>query len=330
MSSVETLASLIRESRGVAHKGDIAAVVATLGIGGGDTVPVGDDTAVIPDGDGGHLLVAIEGFVEDFVAADPWFAGYCGVMVNVSDVLAMGGTPLAIVDALWSRDEAGAAPLLAGLREAAARYGVPIVGGHSNLRAAGGQLSVAILGRAKVPVTSFGARPGDVVIVATDLRGRFRDPFPWWDASTGSDTATLRRGMRILPALAEAGRLTATKDISMAGVVGTAMMLAEASRVGCTIDLDRLPMPTGVTTERWLTAFPSFGFIMTARAEDETAILDAFHTDGIACATAGTVDDGHVVSIHQRGATAQVWDFAQPLTGCRRSDTPQLLETENA
>ncbi|MET0362720.1 MAG: hypothetical protein ABW048_13315 [Sphingobium sp.] len=81
MNSIEALAALIRDSRGVRHKADIASVVAHLGIGGGDAVPVGDDTAVIPDREGGHLLLSTEGFVEDFVAADPWFAGYRGVMV---------------------------------------------------------------------------------------------------------------------------------------------------------------------------------------------------------------------------------------------------------
>jgi selenophosphate synthetase-related protein len=60
----------------MAHKADIAPVIRALGLGG-DSVPVGDDAAAIPHGDG-HLLLAIEGFVEDFIAADPWFAGYCG------------------------------------------------------------------------------------------------------------------------------------------------------------------------------------------------------------------------------------------------------------
>lgn len=329
MTGIETLASLIRESRGVTHKADIAAVVAHLGIGGGDAVPVGDDTAVIPDGAGGNLLLAIEGFVEDFVAADPWFAGYCGVMVNISDVLAMGGRPIAVVDAVWASDEAAAAPLLAGMREAARRYGVPIVGGHSNLRAASGQLSVAILGRAEHPVTSFGARPGEVLLVATDLKGRFRDPFPWWDASTTADEQSLRAGMGILPGLAQRRLLTAAKDISMAGVVGTAMMLAEASGVGCTVDLDALPMPDGAAMERWLTAFPSFGFVMTAGEADVSAIIQAFAAHDIACAAAGRIDDSRCVRIGHAGASAQVWDFADALTGCSRP-AALPLETENA
>jgi selenophosphate synthetase-related protein len=66
----------------------------------------------------------------------PWFAGYCGVMVNVSDIYAMGGRPLAVVDALWSAGAETARPLLEGLAEASRRYGVPIVGGHSNHKSA--------------------------------------------------------------------------------------------------------------------------------------------------------------------------------------------------
>ncbi|HEV7439262.1 MAG TPA: hypothetical protein VGN94_06500, partial [Methylobacterium sp.] len=57
------LARGIREARGIAHKRDIDAVVARLGLGSrGAAVPVGDDCAAIPDGDG-YLLLAIEGFL---------------------------------------------------------------------------------------------------------------------------------------------------------------------------------------------------------------------------------------------------------------------------
>ena len=60
-------------------------------------VPNGDDCAVLPDGNG-HLLLAIEGLVQDFVEQQPWFAGYSAVMVNLSDIAAMGGRALAVVD----------------------------------------------------------------------------------------------------------------------------------------------------------------------------------------------------------------------------------------
>jgi AIR synthase-related protein len=315
MTGVDALARIVRESRGLAHKADIAPVMRRLGIGAGDPVAVGDDTAVIPDGDS-HLLLAIEGFVENFVTADPWFAGYCGIMVNVSDIMAMGGRPIAVVDALWSENEAAAAPLLAGMRDAARRYGVPVVGGHSNLRASGGQLAVAILGRADYPVTSFGAQPGDAVLVATDLRGIFRDPFPWWDASTDAPEARLRAGMEVMPTLAEEGLLTAAKDISMAGVVGTAIMLAEASRVGMAIHVDALPCPAHVPVKRWLTAFPSFGFVMTARPGDAERVIARFAAAGVACAEVGRASASEAVTIEYAGKNALVWHRGAPLIGC--------------
>src|ERR1700710_617639 len=104
----------LRDSKGFSHKRDIAAVLARLPAG---SVRVGDDCAALPDGDS-QLLFAIEGFLGEFVATDPWFAGYCGVLVNVSDIYAMGGRPLAVVDALWSAGSPHAAEILRGLEAA--------------------------------------------------------------------------------------------------------------------------------------------------------------------------------------------------------------------
>ena len=226
-ATLREIADHVMAGRGMAHKTDIADVVASLGLGDG-AIKVGDDCAAIPDGDG-WLLFAIEGFVNDFVEADPRFAGYCGVMVNLSDIAAMGGRPIAVVDAIWARNGAEADPLLDGLREASAIYGVPIVGGHTNTRTERGQLAVAILGRAKRLITSFDARGGDVLIAAVDLRGRFREPYLYWDAATGSPAERLRGDLALLPDIAEASLVTAGKDISMAGLIGTAMMLLESS-----------------------------------------------------------------------------------------------------
>jgi selenophosphate synthetase-related protein len=70
------LAQTLRASRGLAAKADIGLATARLGLSGQSAAPVGDDCAAIPDGDG-YLLFAIEGFMNEFVAGDPWFAGWC-------------------------------------------------------------------------------------------------------------------------------------------------------------------------------------------------------------------------------------------------------------
>jgi uncharacterized protein len=319
-AALPELAAALRASRSVAAKRDIAAVAARLSLSADSTIAVGDDCAAIPDGDG-FLLLAIEGFMNEFVAGDPWFAGWCGVMVNVSDVAAMGGRPLAVVDAVWAVGEDAAAPVLAGLRAAADTYRVPLVGGHSNTRDDGGHLAVAILGRAKRLLTSFDARPGDRLIAAIDLRGSYREQFANWEAATDAPPARLKADLELLPSFAEADLASAGKDISQGGVIGTAMMLAESSRVGAVIDVISVPRPGGVPLERWLLTFPSFGFLLAVRPRNAPMVLSRFRDRGVAAADIGEFTADHRVVISDGAETETMWDFArEPLLGFARSE----------
>ena len=314
--AIDALAERLRTSRGLAAKADIANVAASLGLSGDEMVAVGDDCAAIPDGDG-YTLFAIEGFMNEFVAGDPWFAGWCGAMVNISDVAAMGGRPVALVDAIWSDGEANAAALLDGLKAASRAFGVPVVGGHTNVRSCQQQFAVAILGRARVLLTSFDAQPGDKLIAAIDLRGRYREPFFNWEAATDVPPARLRGDLEILPAIAERGLAKAAKDISQGGIVGTAAMFAECSRVGISIDLDAIPKPESVILERWLETFPSFGYLAAVRPDRVEETLAAFRSRDIAAAAIGDISEGSVVEIRDGMQREIIWDFARaPLIGC--------------
>jgi AIR synthase-related protein len=326
--TVDELAHALRASRGFAHKRDIGGVMGSLARalpGGvhamGQAVPNGDDCAAIawPDADGdGHLLFAIEGFVEDFVEQMPWFAGYCGVMVNVSDIAAMGGRPIAVVDALWSSGSETATRMLEGMAAASQRYGVPIVGGHTNQRSERAQLAVAIVGRARKLLTSFDARAGDTLVMAIDLRGEYEEPNPYWNASTQAPAERLRADLELLPALAETGLCDAAKDISMAGAIGSALMLLEASRVGAFIDVLSIPRPDGVPLLRWLQSFPSYGFVLSVRPQHGDRVIETFRARGIACAAVGKVASSPQVVLHDGDMRAVLWDVhAAPFIGVR-------------
>ncbi|MGM9486573.1 sll0787 family AIR synthase-like protein [Ideonella sp. YS5] len=329
-TDLQALCDALRASRGFAHKRDIGAVLGRLGPQTtGTSLPNGDDCAVLPEpGGSGHLLLAIEGLVADFVQAMPWFAGYSAVMVNLSDIAAMGGRPIAVVDALWSAEAAVAAEVIDGMQAAAARYGVPLVGGHTNLRAAQAQLAVAVLGRANALISSFAALPGDRLLMAVDLRGRWMDPFPFWNASTEAPPQRLRDDLALLPELAEQGLLGAGKDISMAGVLGTLLMLCECSGVGARVDLSRLPRPAatvdgdGDALLRWLCAFPSFGYLLAVPAGRAGAVRARFAARDIACADIGEIVAGSQVSVGDGAGDERqlLWDFADAgfITGAAR------------
>jgi len=311
---LDAIVETIRTSRGLAHKTDIAPMLAALDAGHDASVVMaaGDDCAAIPDGDD-YLLFAAEGMVSDLIEAMPWFAGYCSVLVNVSDVCAMGGRPIAVVDVIWSQGIAPAAQVLEGMAAASRQLGVPIVGGHSNARSDRTQLAVAILGRARRLLSSFEARAGDRLLMAVDLRGAFVEPYPYWNAATEAPAERLRGDLALLAQIAEDGLCVAAKDISMAGIVGTAMMLAECSRVGVAIDLASLPKPEGVPLERWLQIFPSYGYLLSVREEHVAEVIARFEARGIACADIGEMQSEPSVDVRWQDEMRNVWRLdAQP------------------
>lgn len=331
---LEELVHSLRTSRGFTHKRDISAVTSSLAraLPGGlsDTtlcaqagVLLGDDCAAIPDVDG-YLLFAIEGLVEDFVAQMPWFAGYSAVMVNLSDIAAMGGRALAVTDAIWCSGAEQAEPILQGMAAAASKYGVPIVGGHSNYRANRGQLAVSVLGKAQCLLSSFHARPGQILMMAVDLRGQWEGAYPFWNASTRAPAERLRGDMALLPEIAEDGLCAAAKDISMAGLLGTVLMLMECSGVGARVLLDAVPHPQGHGPAdnpqawlRWLQSFPSYGYVLSVDPVHVAEVSARFGSRGLAIATIGEVMVGSEVWVMQtnKGSAvkeqALLWDFAQ-------------------
>ncbi len=287
-ATLARLAEFLAKHPAVADKATIHHAYAPAQALAGE-VRVGDDCAAIADGDG-WLLFAAEGMLESFVAQDPWFAGYSAVMVNLSDVAAMGGRPLAIVDVLWTPGLERSTPIWEGMSAASQAYGVPIVGGHTTIvRNDSSFLAAAVLGKARKLITSFDAQPGDDLLVAVDLRGSWRGDKPFWNASVGAPAERLRGDLQLLPELAESGWCRAGKDISNGGIVGTLAMLLECSRVGAELWLDQLPRPMDAEFTRWLIAFPSYGYLLSVVPENTPHVLAHFATREIACARVGRV-----------------------------------------
>ena len=316
--SLSDLIASLRKSASILHKKDIQAAAQTIGqyVTGteGEQIRLGDDCAAIPQGDG-YLLLAAEGLWPQFVAQDPWFAGWCAVMVNLSDIAAMGGEAIAIVDALWSQSVENSEPLWTGMKAAADAYSVPIVGGHTNCHSEQDGLAVAVLGRASHLITSFDARPGDALMMVINMQGAYYGDYTFWNAATTTSADVLKRQLALLPKLAARNLCTAGKDISMGGLAGTLLMLCEASGCGANLVLDRIPKPCETDWTKWLTSFPSYGFLLSAPKENIQEIERLFSPHGLTCAVVGEIATGSKVSL-QLGSQKQLfWDLETSLTG---------------
>jgi selenophosphate synthetase-related protein len=309
MGELEHLAEVVRSAPGLLGKRDVK-LIERLAAG------IDGDDAALVEHRGEHLVVCGEAISPPFVAADPYGAGAAAVVTNVSDVRAMGGRPLALVDMLVSPDREHAATVLDGIAWAAGLLGVPVVGGHVTIGHPAA-LSASCTGVTRAPLRASAARPGDVLLAAFALDGRYTSPTrPFFSALHDRAPERLRDDGEALVEVAERGLCHAARDVSMPGIAGSLLQMAETAGCGATLDLDALPRPEGADLERWLLTFPSFGFLLAAPADRAAAACEPFARRGLACAPCGSFDATGVLRLARARATAPVWDLAaNPLTG---------------
>ncbi len=218
----------------------------------------GDDGAPVP---GSDLVAACDAIIPAMVERDPEWAGWCSALVNLNDLAAMGAEPAGLLDAVAAPTRSLLTRILRGLAHASDTWGVPILGGHTQIGPPA--LSVTALGHAARPVPGGGGRVGDELRLTADLGGGWRTGYHGrqWDSSSHRTGEELRTLGRFVAATAPA----AAKDVSMAGIAGTAGMLAEASGVGVELDLARLPRPANTALAQWITCFPGYAMLTADR-----------------------------------------------------------------
>ena len=309
-NELDDIVSFLADSRAIADKIAIKSAYAPALETLVDDARIGDDCAAIPDGSGGYLLFAVEGLLQRFVVDDPWFAGYSAVMVNLSDVAAMGGRSLAIADVIWTPDLDESTAVWDGMQAAAEAYRIPVVGGHTTLTREPGPvyLATAVLGKATHLLSSVDAQPGDELLMAVDLNGSYRGDKPFWNASTGATAEHVRAIMELLPEIAERGWCRSAKDISNGGIVGTIVMLLECYEVGASIDLATLPRPQDVDLEKWLLSFPSFGYLLSVAPANSEQVIRHFASQDIACKVVGEITRAARLELRLDGQSRVFWE----------------------
>jgi AIR synthase-related protein len=297
-----------------ATKAPLAGLLEGLRPGGAGWV--GDDAAPVP---GSDLLAACDAIVPAMVDRDPWWAGWCGVLVNVNDVTVKGAVPVGLLDAVGARTASQARRVLAGVRAASEAWGVPVLGGHTTL-GVHASLAVTALGRAKRPVTAGGGAVGDDVVVAADVGGSWRPGYAGrqWDSTTSRTPDQLRAQAELV----RRWRPAAAKDVSMAGLVGTLGMLAEASGVGADLEIAAVPAPGGVALADWMTCFPGFAVV----AADRPAGAGRTRSSGRPGTAAGTVTSARCGRLRTGGGVDITWPDGErirvvdgPVTGLGRA-----------
>ena len=143
---------------------------------------IGDDAAVLERNEELYSLVStdllIEGIHFNLMYMPLKHLGYKAVAVNVSDIVAMNGTPeqITVSIAVSNRFPLEALKeLYEGIELACAAYQVDLVGGDTSSSASGLVISVTALGSVSKTKVSYrnGAKPNDLIVVTGDLGGAY-------------------------------------------------------------------------------------------------------------------------------------------------------------
>jgi thiamine-monophosphate kinase len=217
-------------------------------------LPIGDDVAALPIGRGRVALLTSDALVEGYHflrGSPPHAIGAASASVNLSDIAAKGGQPVAfLLDVLVppGTPEAWARAVVEGAERQLARFGAHIVGGDTkpSPRATIVGTLVGFASVSRLPPRS-GASPGDR-LVTTGRVGGGGLAYLRWRRRPSSSTA--RAGLlRIRPRVREGEVLArwahAMMDTSD-GIADSARLLAEASGLRIVVEEDRLPIAAGL------------------------------------------------------------------------------------
>jgi thiamine-monophosphate kinase len=241
----------------------IARIVARVSMPSWVVIGPGDDAAVIKPDRGAFDVLTTDALVDGvhfdrrFVPADA--IGHRALAVNLSDLAAMGASPraallsLALPPALnvTTLDE-----LLDGMLALAATHHVTLIGGNITRTPGPLTLDVTAIGsvRPRRVLTRAGARPGDEVYVTGTLGEAavgLRKLQSFQSTVGGPADACVTRYLRPEPRV-RAGMLlgrnraaSSCMDVSD-GLADSVRQVAEASRVGITLDASAIPITAEV------------------------------------------------------------------------------------
>ncbi len=210
-------------------------------------VPVGDDCAVLRLGEATWVAASdmlVEG--HHFKGwASPEDVGYKAVVVNVSDVAAMGAEPRFVLSSGGAPDPETTLRCFQGVLEACEGFGVYPLGGDTTGSGAL-TIDVSILGQCfQPPVLRSGARAGDLLAVTGEL-GAAAAGFLALESGDGGLERLVRKHLRPEPRVS-AGRTAARLGVHAMidlsdGLASDARHICERSGVGCRIELEKLPV----------------------------------------------------------------------------------------
>lgn len=282
---------------------------------------VGDDCALLAPAPETQLAVSTDMLVEDrhfFRGTDPIKLGYKSLAVNLSDLAAMGATPIAFTLAL-SLPDAQAEWLQAfsdGLLKLADEYGCQLIGGDTTK----GPLNICITIFGELPrgtaLRRDAAKVGDDLWVSGTLGdprlalAGLRDEIVLDSASIEAAAERLHEPIpRVALGIALRGIAHAAIDISD-GFIGDLGHILQRSGVGATVNVDALPpgptlarRPQELRRRFSLAGGDDYELCFTAPASQRDAVIAAADTVHVPVTRVGRIESAAGLRLTDAGGS---------------------------
>jgi len=290
-----------------------------------------DDAAVFDLGNGQAVISTTDFFMP--IVDDPFDFGQIASVNAISDIYAMGGTPLMAIAVLgWPLEKlppAVAGRVLEGSRAACVRAGIPLAGGHSIDApepifglAVTGQVAVGDLkcnARAQIGCELFLTKPLGVGLVTTAQKRGIAD-----EADVQRAIEQMITLNKIGSQLSKLSGVKAMTDVTGFGLLGHLTEMCEGSGVSATINSAKVPRlgrvdyyigqdctPGG--TDR---NFDSYGHKVGQLTDAQQALLCDPQTSGgllVAVASDGLKEFREVTAELSLESFGQITEATQPL-----------------
>ena len=236
---------------------DLAQVLAHIPVAADPRVLVDasnrDDAAVFRLSDDRALVATVDFFTP--IVDDPYDFGRVAAANALSDVYAMGGTPLLTLNLVgWPREELPfelLGEILRGGDDVAREAGAFVLGGHSvdDPEPKYGMVAIGEVHPDRI-VTNAGARPGDVLVLTKPIGTGVLTTALKRDLATAAEVAPAVRSMTTLNAGAgralRAAPVHAATDVTGFGLLGHLNSLLRASGAAAELDSRAVPLLPGV------------------------------------------------------------------------------------
>ena len=278
--------------------------------------PIGDDCTVLDMG-GEALVMTTDMLIEDvhFLrhASSPEDVGRKSLMVNISDVAAMGAKPVATLLSIALPESAQgewSERFMRGYYEASRERGVALVGGDTTASRDKIAINVVAIGRA--PIENIkrrkDAKIGDVIAVTGKLGASSKGLVDIMFGDLNTAAAKIHRRAQARTAegawLGTRSEVHAMMDVSD-GIASDIKHIMEQSKVGAEIELDKIP--TDYDIRFATTGGEDYELLLTLDgASFDTVAEELFAATGTTLTKIGTITEGDSLTWLENGTPREL------------------------